>query len=58
MSDISTIWQMTRGDWARAGTALASGNDLVSAVTISLFSDRAAEPDDAIPDGSTDPRRL
>lgn len=39
-----------------AGTGLAVGDDLLTAVLISLFTDGAADPDDAIPDGSDDPR--
>jgi phage gp46-like protein len=35
---------------------LASGDDLETAVLISLFTDQTAQPDDVIPDGSTDPR--
>jgi phage gp46-like protein len=58
MADISTIWSPVnlRGDWLLAGTQLQSGQDLVSAVLISLFSDRIANPDDVIPDGTNDPR--
>jgi phage gp46-like protein len=56
MADISTNWATTRGDWALAGADLARGTDLVTAVLISLFTDRAAHPDDVIPDGSQDPR--
>ena len=58
MPDISTIWTPgeSRGDWALAGPDLASGADLETAVLISLFTDRAADPDDEIPDGSGDPR--
>ena len=56
MSDISTLWQTTRGDWKLSGQSLASGNDLVTAVVVSLFTDRVALPDDAILDGSNDPR--
>lgn len=56
MSDIATVWSGTRGDWLLAGPALASGNDLATAVLISLFTDRVANPDDAIPDGTADPR--
>ena len=56
MSDISTIWQTTRGDWKLSGRSLASGGDLATAVAISLFTDRTAQPDDVIPDGSGDPR--
>lgn len=56
MSDIATIWNGTHGDWLLAGPALASGNDLATAVLISLFTDREATTDDQIPDGSADPR--
>lgn len=58
MSDIKLIWDVdnSRGDWQLIGPALATGNDLASAALISLFTDRAANPDDAIPDGTTDPR--
>lgn len=58
MPDISTIWRPgdTRGDWAVSGADLASGSDLETAVLISLFTDRMADPDDVIPDGTEDPR--
>jgi phage gp46-like protein len=58
MSDISTIWvpALSRGDWQVAGADLAKGNDLVTAVLISLFTDRIANEDDEIPDGTSDPR--
>ncbi len=59
MSDISTVWAgplQASGDWQLAGADLLSGNDLQTAVLISLFSDRVAQPDDVIPDGTTDPR--
>lgn len=58
MSDITTIWDVAngRGDWHLAGAELQSGNDLQTAVLISLFTDRVASPDDTIPDGSGDPR--
>lgn len=56
MSDISTIWNATSGDWALAGADLKSGDDLATAVVISLFTDRVAQGDDEIPDGSGDPR--
>lgn len=38
------------------GTGLVSGNDIETAVLISIFTDAAAEPDDQIPDASSDPR--
>lgn len=58
MSDITTFWSNdgTHGDFRIDGTDLASGNDLQSAILISLFSDRVALPDDVIPDGTTDRR--
>lgn len=39
-----------------AGAGVLAGSDLKTAVLISLFTDRAADPDDIIPDGSNDPR--
>lgn len=58
MPDITTFWVPAegRGDWAVRGPDLAAGRDLETAVLISLFTDRRAEPDDVIPDGSGDPR--
>lgn len=58
MSDITTTWLVETGvgDWSIAGGALASGDDLASAVLISLFTDRAAGDDDVPPDGSDDRR--
>ncbi len=58
MSDIATVWSVERaaGDWLLSGGDLAAGDDLATAVLISLFTDRVAGPDDAIPDGSDDPR--
>ncbi|KWR88761.1 phage GP46 family protein [Cupriavidus sp. IDO] len=58
MTDTTTVWDVAnaRGDWQMSGALLATGNDLSTAVLISLFTDRIAEPDDVIPDGSNDPR--
>lgn len=58
MTDIATIWvpSVGRGDWTIAGGDLAPGDDLVTAVLISLFTDRLAHADDAIPDGTSDRR--
>lgn len=56
MSDVSTLWNTSYGDWSLAGADLASGNDIVSAVLISLFTDRLAGSDDALPDGTPDRR--
>ncbi|MFP4895829.1 phage GP46 family protein [Paraburkholderia sp. EG304] len=53
MADVSTVWVIPdmRGDWAMAGASLQSGDDLQTAVLISLFSDRLALPSDETPDG-------
>lgn len=56
MSDISIVWKATAGDFVLAGADLQSGDDLATAVVISLFTDRVAQIDDMIPDGSGDPR--
>lgn len=58
MTDISTSWdvQNVRGDWRVVNGDLASGSDLTTAVLISLFTDRAAQLGDVIPDGTNDPR--
>jgi len=58
MTDISTTWISSRGngDWSISGGALASGDDLTSAVLISLFTDRQANDDDIPPDGGNDLR--
>ncbi|WP_322069971.1 phage GP46 family protein [Paraburkholderia bannensis] len=58
MSDISVIWDVdnSRGDWLFVAPALVTGDDLQSAVLVSLFTDRLANADDAIPDGTGDPR--
>lgn len=56
--DTTTVWNVATsyGDWAMSGPLLATGNDLATSILISLFTDRIAEPGDAIPDGSNDPR--
>lgn len=58
MSDFATIWNPANGtgDWVMAGTQIATGADLVSAVLISVFTDRIANADDVISDNTTDPR--
>lgn len=57
-ADIHTFWDVTniRGDWQVSGAALASGDDLTTAVLISLFTDRRANDDDTLPDASNDRR--
>jgi phage gp46-like protein len=39
-----------------AGQGLLAGDDLMTSVLISIFTDAVADIDDAIPDGSNDPR--
>lgn len=56
MSDITTTWSGAYGDWSMTGTQLTQGNDLATAMIISLFSERRAADDDALPDGSGDRR--
>jgi phage gp46-like protein len=54
--DIAISWnnEIWRGDWSLApdGT-LATGNDMETAITLSLMTDRTALPDDVIPDGGS-----
>lgn len=56
--DITTVWDVaaSRGDFLFVAPDLVGGNDLRTAVFISLFTDRTAGPDDVIPDGTKDPR--
>lgn len=58
MTDTTTIWDTanSRGDWSMTGALLTTGNDIETALLISLFTDRQAEPEDVIPDGTNDPR--
>ena len=58
MSDITTTWivESGTGDWSISGGALSSGDDLATAVLISLFTDRQADPADIPPDGGGDLR--
>lgn len=58
MSDITTIWDVARGQgaWILSGPSLESGGDLATAALISLFTDRVAEPSDVLPDSTNDRR--
>lgn len=58
MADITISWDSAynRGDWTMSGPALTTGSDLQTAILISIFTDRIAQPDDVIPDGTNDPR--
>jgi phage gp46-like protein len=58
MADIALSWNVgtQSADWAVADGEIATGNDLLTAVIVSLFTDQVI-PDDQVPvDGSTDPR--
>lgn len=58
MADATLTWDVAnnRADLVMVGPALATGNDLQTAIIISLFTDRMAQPGDVIPDGTNDPR--
>ncbi|TPG53276.1 hypothetical protein EAH89_17310 [Roseomonas nepalensis] len=59
MTTVAIAWdnQTGRGDWARdAAGQLAPGDDLETAVWMSLFTDRRAGPDDVVTDGTDDCR--
>jgi phage gp46-like protein len=58
MSDITLVWNSSTdtGDFEISGADLLTGNDLSTAILVSLLTDREARPDDKIPDGTTDPR--
>lgn len=58
MADITAVWDPlnARGDWSMSGPDLLAGSDLATAVLVSLFTDRRADADDVIPDGSGNPR--
>lgn len=53
MSDISSFWNVDaiHADWQADSGALTTGNDLQTAIIISLFTDRLARRDDTY-DGS------
>lgn len=58
MADVAIVWVPAngRGDIVMAGADLQGDSTLETAVLVSLFTDRQAAEDDAIPDGSGDPR--
>jgi len=59
MADIRVLWDApnARGDFAMLGHGLALGDDLESAILISLFSDQVSDPSDVLPnDEKHDPR--
>ncbi|NHB97019.1 phage GP46 family protein [Photorhabdus stackebrandtii] len=50
MSDITSYWDVNKihADWLSGNGDLVTGNDLQTAIIISLFTDRQARPDDEI----------
>lgn len=58
MADVKSVFiDMAHGvDYALEQLGLAEDDGLVSAVIVSLFTDRQAEPSDDIPDGTDDRR--
>lgn len=54
--DIALIWKDGHGDIMQDGTDLLTDDSIETAVIISLFTDRRAEPGDIIPDGTTNRR--
>lgn len=54
--DIALIWTDGHGDILQQGVDLLTDDSIETAVIISLFTDRRAEPGDVLPDG-TDNRR-
>lgn len=59
MADLTTHWDagLLSGDWVVDGGGLATGDDLATAVILSLFTDRRARDDDRLPDGAGGDRR-
>ncbi|HTV45764.1 MAG TPA: phage GP46 family protein [Stellaceae bacterium] len=58
MTDIAIVWDeaLLEGDFVMAGSDLRQDQGLEIAVIISLMTDRLANADDVIPDGTTDRR--
>ncbi len=54
--DIATNWANLSGDYVIAVPGLVEDDGLKSAVVISLFTDRRANADDVLPDGTDDRR--
>lgn len=59
MTDIALAWNPAemRGDWQITPGDLKIGSDLETAVLVSLFTDRIADPDYVAPPGSPQERR-
>lgn len=52
MGDIASVWRKDGGDWQVRGPSLLADDGLHTAILISLFTDRLAEPSDELPGGS------
>lgn len=56
MSNVALTWSADGGDIAQAGVDLLTDDSILTAVIISLFTDRRALASDTLPDGSDDRR--
>lgn len=56
MADIAVVWDQGCGSLQLNGADLLTDNSLLTAVIISLFTDRRALDSDEIPDGTRDRR--
>lgn len=56
MSDLALIWESTSADLAIEANDLGTDDGMETAVLLSLFLDRQAEPGDELPMGETDRR--
>ncbi|HHR4052806.1 TPA: phage GP46 family protein [Salmonella enterica] len=56
MADIAIVWRNGHGSLALNGPDLLTDHSIETAVIISLFTDRRAQPSDDIPDGTSDRR--
>lgn len=56
MADIAIIWRDGGGQMVQDGPDLLTSTSIETAVIISLFTDRRAQPSDTIPDGTGDRR--
>jgi phage gp46-like protein len=57
LADLALVWGSGSGDFAIADSDLASDRGLVTAVLLSLFTDRRAQDDDVPPSGDATDRR-
>jgi phage gp46-like protein len=57
-TDLTTTWSLgiLEGDWTITGGLFTTGQDLATAIILSIFTDAEAQGGDWIPDGTTDRR--